>query len=143
MEEDFLDAHMRHWTDAELLYKSQRWANADHLYGFSAECGLKSLIETLRDAPLPKKERRHIMEAKNESAWQIASDVFETYNGGALGAKFSLQSVNPFTDWEAGQRYANQNHFNQAHVDAHRLGAEQVRALVKLMQRETGCDDHF
>lgn len=31
--------------------------------------------------------------------------------------------INPFNDWDVGQRYANQNHFNQARVDAHRLGA--------------------
>lgn len=34
------------------------------------------------------------------------------------------------------QRYANQNHFNQARVDAHRLGAEQVGALVKRADAE-------
>ena len=59
MNEDFLDAHMRHWTDAELLYAAQRWANADHLYGISAECGLKGLTETFKNGPLAGKERRH------------------------------------------------------------------------------------
>jgi len=41
--EDFLDAHERHWEDAELLFGNRRWANADHLYGLAAECGLKAL----------------------------------------------------------------------------------------------------
>ncbi|MDE0002871.1 MAG: hypothetical protein OXQ29_09265 [Rhodospirillaceae bacterium] len=36
---DFLDAHRRHWCDAELLFNDSRWANADQMYGFSAECG--------------------------------------------------------------------------------------------------------
>ena len=44
MNTDFLDAHKRHWADAELLYNEDRWANADHLYGMAAECGLKRLI---------------------------------------------------------------------------------------------------
>ena len=134
MNEDFLDAHMRHWTDAELLYAAQRWANADHLYGISAECGLKGLTETFKNGPLAGKERRHIMEAnKPETAW----DVFEAYRSGhAQGAKFLLPSINPFNDWDVGQRYANQNHFNQARVDAHRLGAEQVGALVKRADAE-------
>ena len=35
----FLDAHNRHWKDAELLFCRARLANADQLYGFSAECG--------------------------------------------------------------------------------------------------------
>ena len=26
---DFADAHRRHWTDAELLFERERWANAD------------------------------------------------------------------------------------------------------------------
>lgn len=39
---DFLNAHHRHWTDAELLYSQDRRANADHLYGLSAECGVRT-----------------------------------------------------------------------------------------------------
>ena len=38
---DFSDAHVRHWRDAELLYAARCWGNADQLYGFSAECGLR------------------------------------------------------------------------------------------------------
>ena len=37
---DYGDAHLRRWEDAELLFNDDRWANADQLYGFSAECGL-------------------------------------------------------------------------------------------------------
>ena len=44
---DFHDAHRRHWQDAELLRKHGRWANADQLYGFSAECGLKAVMKAL------------------------------------------------------------------------------------------------
>lgn len=39
----FVDAHRRHWDDAELLLGNARWANADQMYGFSAECGLKAV----------------------------------------------------------------------------------------------------
>lgn len=44
MKTDFHDAHERHWDDAERLFEAQRWANADHLYGVAAECGLKWLM---------------------------------------------------------------------------------------------------
>ncbi len=44
---DFLDAHHRHRADAELLFEHDRWANADRLYGFSAECSLKAVMTTL------------------------------------------------------------------------------------------------
>lgn len=33
MLQDFLDAHQRHWSDAEPLFEAARWAGADHLYG--------------------------------------------------------------------------------------------------------------
>ncbi|MEI7673390.1 MAG: SAM-dependent methyltransferase, partial [Deltaproteobacteria bacterium] len=44
MNTDYLDAHDRHWQDAGLLFASTRIANADHLYGMAAECGLKRLM---------------------------------------------------------------------------------------------------
>ena len=44
---DFHDAHLRHWQDAELLFRHDRWANADQLYGLSAECGLKAVMRRL------------------------------------------------------------------------------------------------
>lgn len=44
MQVDFLDAHFRHWEDVEQLFQQHRLANADHLYGLAAECGLKRLM---------------------------------------------------------------------------------------------------
>lgn len=49
---DYGDAHLRHWEDAELLFNDDRWANADQLYGFSAECGLKALMRALGGMPV-------------------------------------------------------------------------------------------
>lgn len=128
MNEDFLDAHKRHWEDAERLFTVKRWANADHLYGIAAECGLKGLAEKFKQAPLDKGERRHIMEAnKPNNAW----DVFETYRSGhALGPKFLLPT-NPFTNWDVSQRYAHQSNFDEPRVAAHRQGADLVNELIK------------
>ena len=53
-QEDYSDAHDRHWEDAELLRTRGRLANADHLYGFSAERGLKAAMQSLR-MPFRKK----------------------------------------------------------------------------------------
>lgn len=128
MQEDFRDAHERHWDDADLLFAAQRWANADHLYGMAAECGLKWLIEQFTNSPLAKPDRLHVMEAtKPGNAW----DRFETYRSGhTLGPKFVLPT-NPFLDWDVSQRYANQSHFDSTRVIPHRDGARQVRRLVK------------
>jgi hypothetical protein len=127
MAEDFLDAHNRHWTDAEKLYQANRWANADHLYGFAAECGLKSLIVVLNGS-LAAGDRKHIMERTGTAnAWER----FEAYRSGhPLGARFPLPSSNPFAAWHASQRYENQLSFTQATADVHRAGAVFVKSLV-------------
>jgi hypothetical protein len=57
MSEPYSTAAMRHWQDATLLDESRRLANADQLYGFAAECGLKSALVAVgsgkTDAVLP------------------------------------------------------------------------------------------
>jgi hypothetical protein len=66
MRTDFFNAYQRHYKDAESLYTASRWANADHLYGFSAECGLKCIMQNfgMRLDPItetpPKKDKVHI-----------------------------------------------------------------------------------
>ncbi len=127
MAEDFLDAHDRHWTDAEKLYSDNRWANADHLYGVSAECGLKQLIIALNGS-LGTGDKKHIMErAGSVNAW----DRFESYRSGSpIGAKFALPSANPFSAWHVSQRYENQSGFSKTGVDVHKAGAAIVKRLV-------------
>ena len=70
---DFADARARHWGDAEVLFARGRWANADHLYGLSAECGLKSVMERLGmpmadDLP-PRRYRKHV-----NDLWRLFED---------------------------------------------------------------------
>lgn len=128
MPEDFFDAHERHYDDAELLYAQERWANADHLFGIAAECGLKALTVKLKGGELVGVERRHINEpSKPLNAW----DIFETYRGGhVMGAKFAMPASNPFFDWDVSQRYAHRANFNEAVVDPHRNGANLVMGLL-------------
>lgn len=134
MKEDFLDAHQRHWHDAELLFQMQRWANADHLYGFAAECGLKALMEELRIRPQGKDGRGHIMEPKTaDSIW---SKYQTCLSGQMCATKFLLPNTNPFDDWLASQRYVNQAGFDEERVQNHRDGAKIVCDLLKKLERE-------
>lgn len=134
MQADFLDAHHRHWEDAEQLFGAWRWANADHLYGVAAECGLKRLmmafgmpVDTDTGTPIKSNDRVHVMEnRKLETAW----DRFETYRAGHHAALYTLPSLNPFLDWDVSQRYANQSNFSKARAESHQEGANAVRALV-------------
>jgi hypothetical protein len=132
---DFLDAHERHWDDAERLLDAQRWANADHLFGMAAECGLKRLMlafgmhyDTARDRPTQSPDRQHA-----NSIWAR----FESYRSGHhQGAGYALTTPNPFANWDVGQRYAHQSNFDQARVQAHQAGANLIRQLVQKAKRE-------
>lgn len=135
MQADFLDAHERHWEDAERLFQAQRWANADHLYGLAAECGLKRLMlafgmpyDTARDCPSRKADRKHA-----DGIWAR----FESYRcGHHQGAGYVVPSTNPFGDWNVSQRYAHRSHFDQARAQAHQSGANVVRDLIKKARKE-------
>ena len=129
MQADFFDAHERHWQDAETLHANTRWANADHLYGFSAECGLKRLMQAFEmkldqdGSPADRKhDRVHV-----DKAW----DRYESYRSGHHnGIGYVLQAANPFSDWSSDQRYARQAEFDEVLVDKHRRGAMDVREKI-------------
>jgi hypothetical protein len=130
MKADFLDAHERHWVDAEGLFQAQRWANADHLYGIAAECGLKRLMLAFgmpydNDNDRPKKSRDRI---HANGVWAR----FESYRcGHHHGAGYALTTPDPFADWDVAQRYAHQSNFDQARAEAHQAGAILVRKLIQ------------
>lgn len=135
MQADFLDAHKRHWNDAENLFSAGRYANADHLYGMAVECGLKRLmvgfgmaIDPMTGSPAQRKDREHA-----NNIWAR----FETYrNGRVEGVEYGLPTANPFNNWDVSDRYAHQSNFTQIGVQLHKAGAATVCELVKKAQRE-------
>ena len=135
MPTDFLDAHQRHWSDAEWLFNDQRWANADQLYALAAECGLKRLMlavgmpfDTGKDRPDDALDRKHA-----EGIWAR----YESYRcGHPLGTAYVLPAPNPFSDWHISQRYAHHSDFDPVRVKAHRAGAAQVSHLIKQAARD-------
>jgi len=136
MQADFQDAHHRHWADAERLFRAQRWANADHLYGVAAECGLKRLMlafdmpyDTAKDRPDLETDRKHV---------KVIWNRFESYRDGhPQGSGYALLSVaNPFDDWDVSDRYAHQSNFDEARAKSHHAGAQAVCELIKKAQLE-------
>ncbi|WP_420463149.1 SAM-dependent methyltransferase [Candidatus Palauibacter sp.] len=127
---DFEDAHERHWEDAEYLSAARRWANADQLYGFSAECGLKSLMQNLGmlvrpdGAPEERAHRVHI-----EELWNVFDQFAAQRGAGALLAQ--LPGGEPFSDWSHHNRYASRGNFDEAYVEPHRRAASEVRLMVQ------------
>lgn len=135
MRADFLDANKRHWDDAEILFKEKRWANADHLYGMAAECGLKQLMLAFGmeyDEDKSRPSERHDRVHAN-GIW----DRFESYRcGHHQGAGYVLPGSNPFQDWDVSQRYANQSKFDEARVQLHKYGAQAICELIRKAERE-------
>jgi len=130
MNADFLDAHHRHLRDADCLFSASHLANADHLYGMAAECGLKRLMIAFGMRPRPtdgapekREDREHA-----DKVWIR----YETYRSGHVhGVQYGLPSSTPFDDWRVSQRYAQEQCFDHARVEPHRAAAHTVRALVK------------
>ena len=130
---DFVDAHRRHWTDAELLYGDRRWPNADHLYGLSAECGLKAVMRRLgMRAETPRKYRKHVCEL-----WPIFEDFARERNG--VRYLKLLPGGEPFDDWSIDDRYAHREHFDQGRVGPHREAACGIRRMVRSMEQDGGA----
>lgn len=134
MATDFVDAHSRHWQDAELLFEHQRWANADQLYGLSAECGLKAVMEKLGmpfdDIGRPeRKYREHV-----NKLWP----VFQDFANGRGGARYleMLPRGNPFANWAIDGRYGKSDDFRFADVAPHRVATEQIARMVATTRQD-------
>lgn len=135
MQVDFLDAHERHWDDAERLFAAGRYANADHLYGIAAECGLKRLMlafgmpfDANKGMPIIQKDRVHA-----NGIWAR----FESYRSGQLrGAGYVLPTGDPFGTWNVSDRYIHQSNFKSDRAKNHQVGAGVVCNLIKKAQRE-------
>ena len=132
--EDFHDAHLRHWQDAELLFKHQRWANADQLYGLSAECGLKAVMLALRIGVSPQGELR-------TEYWKHVNKLWPklvTLASRRTGSRYlqMLLSGDPFYGWRISGRYEHSRHFSRAGVAPHRSAAKKVRTMVQRAKQE-------
>lgn len=135
MNPDFLDAHHRHWEDAELLFNDSRLPNADHLYGMAAECGLKRLmmvfgmqVDSTTGNPSDRQDWKHM----EHQLWTY----YHSYLSGLSAINYALPSNDPFSDWKAEQRYANRSNFDSARVQSHREGALEVQKLIKKAEIE-------
>ena len=132
---DFVDAHQRHLKDAELLIGRARWANADQMYGFSAECGLKAIMKVLGmpvDASGKPREREH--QKHVQDLWPVFS-AFATGRGGARYLRL-LPGGEPFSDWSHHNRYAHRRHFQEANVEPHRRATWDIRKMIQLARQD-------
>ncbi len=126
---DFRDAAKRHWKDAEYLLEDERFANADHLFGMSAECALKAVMLSLgmqMVGNMPEKTyAKHI---------NLLWDLFGTFANSRNGARYALQisgTPNPFSNWTVNQRYDSRTDFTPGVVEDHRTAARMAKQVLE------------
>lgn len=120
--DDYAVAHRRHWQDAETLFGLDRLGNADHLYAFSAECGLKAVMTEWK--LMGRKYHKHVQELWPEFV-QLAE--------GRSGLRFLrlLPDGAPFADWSHHHRYGASGYGTEESVRSHREAAREVWAMVQ------------
>ncbi|HKH49757.1 MAG TPA: hypothetical protein VKM72_34315 [Thermoanaerobaculia bacterium] len=135
MPECFDVAALRHFRDGGLLRERQSLDNADQLFGFAAECAIKSALVTLpgclQGGDLAQKYREHV-----DRLWDLAvlQGLQKRYPG-LLVVLRGLQQ--PFADWSASQRYGPDGAIATEVLDRHREAAKRVLGSVGLNgQRE-------
>lgn len=130
MNTDFKDASERHFDDGELLLSEHRLANADHLFGLSAECSLKAVMVALGMAtggtgtPV---DRGHIVHMPVQWA------AFHSFAQGRLASRYlePLDKQNPFADWQVNQRYWRQDAIPEKTAKNHRKAAIQCQESLE------------
>lgn len=130
MTEDYPGAATRHFRDGALLEESRRVANADQLFGFAAECGIKSALVELpgfvAGGRLSPSYHKHINEL-----WDFVplQGMQKRYRG-LLAVLKGLHQ--PFADWSTDQRYEPDDVVTDGALERHRSAAKRILGSVGL-----------
>jgi len=130
MPNDFRDSAERHWKDAGYLLTDSRIANADHLFGLSAECALKAIMVALGMAlqpdgkPVERLYRKHI-----NKLWTEFVSFANCRNGARYTSQLSVLS-NPFTNWDIDQRYHHRSSVTLEVAEKHQHAAKVVKQVL-------------
>ena len=123
----------RHLHDGRLLLGEQRSANADHLFGLSAECSLKAVMEALGmkmkadgSAPVDRGHKVHM-----PALWA----AFQSFARGQLEARYvtPLDHGNPFSNWKIDQRYWDESDIPRDVAEHERAAAQCVESMEALI----------
>ncbi len=128
----YIDSHKRHWEDAKLLFESERLANADQLFGFSAECGLKAVMQALK---MPVKDYGKPANAQHRKHVQDLWPIFKSFVYDRNGERYLrlLPCGEPFADWSHHDRYAHRSHIKKNTVESHCEATKMILLLVQTL----------
>jgi hypothetical protein len=131
MPECFDVAAIRHFRDGGHLSELQSLENADQLFGFAAECAIKSALITLpgcvESGGLTDKYREHV-----GRLWDLAA--LQGLQRRYPGLFVILRELRrPFADWSTNQRYGPDGAITPEVLDRHREAARRVLGSVQLI----------
>lgn len=129
MSENYVEAALRHWRDAELLKTHSRVENADQLYGIAAECALKVVLLGMpgcsSNGVLRKAYKQHIDELWDKMPLQNVANRFPCL-------PTVLSQANPYQDWRIDQRYAADGSVNAKALENHRQFSKRLLGAAQL-----------
>lgn len=124
MTENYQEAAVRHWEDAELLNGQNRPENADHHYGFAAECALKWALRSIGNLR-EEEHRKHI-----NVLWDRMRVT--RYHRHFPNLAKLLSGPNRFADWDVEQRYYGDGAITREALRLHRQFARRLLGAVNL-----------
>ena len=124
---DYAAASKRHFRDAQYLRDADCLANADHLYGFAAECALKVVMSGL-GMPMKGNRPEKPFDCHINKLWA----QFRTFADGHEGSKYAsmITSENPFSKWKVDDRYESGISIRISDVEEHQSGASAAIACL-------------
>ncbi|MFJ4771562.1 hypothetical protein ACIP88_21055 [Streptomyces uncialis] len=144
VEEHYASAAERHFRDAEYLRQDHRWPNADHHFGFAAECALKSLLLLFTEATMEPKPngrppnrpwiRKETGGAQEYGHLPWSETDLAVLAHGQLGSRLLTaldDHLAAFASWTEQDRYLHCEHITEESVAA--LG-EATHAILALHQ---------
>jgi hypothetical protein len=129
MPENFADAALRHWHDAQLLEAENRLENADQLYGLSAECAIKKAL-----LPLPGLATQGSLAASFKVHINL---LWDRVNYQSVQKRYPhmaayLKAANPFSGWNIDQRYSANGSIVQKDMECHRIATSRLLGIIGL-----------
>lgn len=123
--DNYADAALRHWSDAKVLEENQCVDNADHHYGFAAECAIKKVLAVQNQGSLSDAYKKHINvlwdRINIQSIQQIAPSLVAI-----------LKTGNQFQEWNVDQRYASNGAVLVAAMQMHKKAASRLLGATGL-----------
>ena len=126
---DFRNAAEGHLDDAEYLLEGTRLANADHLFGVSAECGLKAVMVGLGMRIINNKPEKVFL-IHIEKLWSEFITFAHSRDGARYASILSKKTPNPFGDYDINQRYNSRADITLPVVQNHHQAAKTVKEAL-------------